>query len=433
MRLQYLMSDDQTSAAGRPRDSLAAIASLVRGEAAVWLREPGLGLAVDAAPLTIEEVEDARARFIRFEPVLSTLFPSGGWDGQIRSELIAYPGSGAPNLLVKCDHALPMAGSVKARGGVYELLCHVEELALRRPLISPGQSLEALLTPESLAVLEARRIVVASTGNLGFAVGLVARALGLQAEIHMSHDAKTWKKDRLKSIGATVIEHACDYTGAVARARSSAEAEDAYFIDDENSRRLFVGYAAAAAELAGQLSARGLTVGPDSPLIVYLPCGVGGAPGGVTAGLKQIYGQDVLAVFVEPVASPCVLVALAAGQGVPVSVYDLGLDNDTIADGLAVPSASPLVLQAIGRNIDAAVAVTDQAMVQWVRRAWAEAGLRLEPSGASGFAALALFIERARVAGLINPTATPIHVVWATGGSLLPEPEFSALLASDAA
>ena len=125
--------------------------------------------------------------------------------------------------------------------------------------------------------------------------------------------------------------------------------------------------------------------------------------------------------------------ALAAGQGVPVSVYDLGLDNDTIADGLAVPSASPLVLQAIGRNIDAAVAVTDQAMVQWVRRAWAEAGLRLEPSGASGFAALALFIERARVAGLINPTATPIHVVWATGGSLLPEPEFSALLASDAA
>lgn len=409
------------------------MAPLVRGETAVWLREAGLGLAIDTSPLTHEEVAQARARFERFEPVLAALFPSGGWDGKIRSELTAYPTPLTPNLLVKGDHALPMAGSVKARGGVYELLCHVEELALQRGLLSPGQSLEALLAPDSLAMLGARRVVVASTGNLGFAVGLVARALGLQAEIHMSHDAKAWKKDRLKAIGATVIEHACDYTGAVARARRSAQAEDAYFIDDEDSRRLFVGYAAAAAELAEQLSARGLVIGPDSPLVVYLPCGVGGAPGGITAGLKQIYGPNLLAVFVEPVASPCVFAALAVGHGAPVSVYDFGLDNDTIADGLAVPSASPLVLQTIGRNIDAAVAVTDKAMVQWARRAWTEAGLRLEPSGASGLAAVAPFIDQARAAGLLTDAARPVHVVWATGGSLLPEAEFSALLASDGA
>lgn len=361
--------------------------------------------------------------------MLRALFPANNWNGQISSDLIDYPMSSPPGVLVKCDHALPMAGSVKARGGVYELLCHVEELALGRGVLETGQSLETLLSPASLAVLGAHRIVVASTGNLGFAIGRVARALGLQAEIHMSHDAKTWKKERLRAIGATVVEHDCDYTGAVARARQAAAADDAYFIDDEDSRRLFVGYAVAAAELADQLSARGLTIGRASPLIVYLPCGVGGAPGGITAGLKQIYGEHVLAVFVEPVASPCVFAALAVGQGRPVSIYDFGLTNDTIADGLAVPSASPFVMQAIGRNIDAVVGVTDQAMVDWVRRAWAQASLRLEPSGASGFAALDPFNAQARAAGLIDSDTKPVHVVWTTGGSLLPEAEFAALLA----
>ena len=415
-----------------PDDALTMIASLVRGETAVWLREPGLGLSVDIAPLSPEEIAEARARFARFAPVLRALFPADDWDGQIRSDLVDYPIASAPDLLVKCDHALPMAGSVKARGGVYELLCHVEELALDRGLLSPGESLEALLSPASLAVLGASRVVVASTGNLGFAIGRVARALGLQAEIHMSHDAKSWKKERLRAIGATVVEHACDYTGAVARARQAAASEDAYFIDDEDSRRLFIGYAVAAAELANQLSARGLEIGPNSPLVVYLPCGVGGAPGGITAGLKQIYGEHVLAVFVEPVAAPCVFAALAVGQGRPVSIYDLGLTNDTLADGLAVPSASPFVMHAIGRNIDAVVGVTDQAMVQWVRQAWTQAGLRLEPSGAAGLAAIDPFISRARAAGLIDGDAKPVHVAWTTGGSLLPEAEFAALLAPEA-
>jgi len=37
----------------------------------------------------------------------------------------------------------------------------------------------------------------------------------------------------------------------------------------------------AAAELAEQLNQRGLKISTDTPLVVYLPCGVGGAPGGI--------------------------------------------------------------------------------------------------------------------------------------------------------
>lgn len=400
----------------------AALSALRRGEATLWRRPGPARLEADVAPLDAAETAEAQDRFGRFAPVLARLFPTGDWDGRVRSDLIAAPDDWS--LLLKADHALPIAGSVKARGGVYEVLCHVESLAEAAGLRAPGEPTLRLLEPEAAAVLSRHRLAVASTGNLGFAVGVAARAFGLRTEAHMSREAKAWKKQRLRAIGAEVIEHAGDYGLAVVRARDGARAEGAYFVDDETSRRLFVGYSAAAAELAGQLRGQGVEICARRPLIVYLPCGVGGAPGGIAAGLKAIYGADVRVVFAEPVSSSCVLAALAAGGGRPVSVYDLGLANDTLADGLAVASASPLALDAIGRNIDAVAAVTDTAMLRWVARAWREAGLRLEPSAAAALAAAEL--TRARAPDLVPAEA--VQVAWLTGGSLLPDAEFAGLL-----
>ncbi len=421
-----------THARSTPPDyaSQPTIARLRAGLPAVWLRPPQ-GEGKDPTPIEPQEIADAQARLERFRPILAALFPAAGWDGRICSPLRAYPRqSGLPALWVKCDHDLPMTGSVKARGGVYELLCRIEALALDTGLVAPGEGLRPLLDTAARAVFAQHRVVVASTGNLGFSIGLVARAFGLAAEIHMSHEAKSWKKERLRRTGAQVIEHPCDYTGTVERARAAAGAAGNYFIDDETSRLLFVGYATAAAEVAAQLRAHRVEIGAQSPLVVYLPCGVGGAPGGITAGLKRIYGEHVRCVFVEPVASACVLAALAVGNGSPVSVYEVGLDNQTIADGLAVPLASRLVMSSIGASIDAAVAVTDESMLDWVRRAWSASRLRLEPSAASGFAALPLFLEAAGNAGTPLPEQA-VHIVWTTGGSQLPEDQFTALLQGD--
>jgi D-serine dehydratase len=409
-----------------------AASQLRAGGPAVWLRPAGKPTE-NSTPLRAEEIEEARQRLERFRPVLATLFSgnAGDWDGRVRSALLDYPlQRDLPPLLVKADHDLPMTGSVKARGGVYELLCRVEALAVMNGIVKSGEPLAPLLTPAARTIFSEHCIVVASTGNLGFSIGLVARAFGLNADVHMSHDAKAWKKERLRRTGANVIEHPCDYTETVARARAAAKTNGSYFVDDESSRLLFVGYTTAASELAGQLEERGVKIGNDAPLVVYLPCGVGGAPGGITAGLKMIYGSAVHCVFVEPVASACVFAALAVGDGTAVSVYDLGLDNDTIADGLAVPVASELVLSSVAASIDAVVAVPDAAMLEWVRRAWNEARLRLEPSAASGFAAVLLFLAAAREAGSALP-AKAVHVVWTTGGSQLPEDQFTALLRGD--
>ncbi len=406
------------------------VARLRAGLPAVWLR-PGDAASINQTPVEPEETSEAQQRLNRFRPVLAALFPAAGWDGRIRSALLDYPQQdGLPSLLVKADHDLPMTGSVKARGGVYELLCRIETIALAEGVVEPGEALTALLDPAVRLLFSRYRVVVASTGNLGFSIGLVARAFGLAAEIHMSRDARSWKKERLRRTGASVIEHPCDYTETVARARAAASAAGSYFIDDETSRLLFVGYTTAAAELAEQLRQRRLEIGPATPLVVYLPCGVGGAPGGITAGLKAIYGDAVHCVFVEPIASACVLAALSVGNGSPISVYDIGLDNATIADGLAVPVASRLVMSSVGASIDAVVAVTDESMLDWVRRAWHDSRLRLEPSAASAFAALPLFLEAAHSAGTPLPPDA-VHVVWTTGGSQLPEDQFTALLQGD--
>ena len=91
---------------------------------------------------------------------------------------------------------------------------------------------------------------------------------------------------------------------------------------------LFVGYAAAAFELRAQLESAGVIISPDAPLVVHIPCGVGGAPGGICWGLHHAFPSECLRVlFAEPTGSPCVTVALASGMGAGVCVADLGIEH----------------------------------------------------------------------------------------------------------
>lgn len=409
--------------------------AVLRAEPTVWRNPHRRSSAAVLPDLALAEADmrAAAARWHRFAPLLARLF-DGLDGGRIDSPLTALPPAvaesvlgGAPGAVwVKADHDLPVTGCIKARGGVYEVLAYAERLAEAAGLLRAGTSYADFATPPFRDLFARHTVAVGSTGNLGFSVGVMARALGFAVEVHMSHDAKDWKKRRLRALGARVVEHPGDYGLAVATARDAfRDRADAHFVDDEDSTDLFLGYAAAALDLQRQLAAAGIAVDAGHPLVVYLPCGVGGAPGGVAFGLTLLFGDAVRPVFVEPVAAPCMLVQLAAGLDRPVSVYDVGLDNRTAADGLAVASASMLVARTVGPLIEAVVTVTDDALFRWLRALWDGAALRLEPSAAAGFAAVGPFVAAAGGTDLERAT----HVVWTTGGAHLPDAEFEAALA----
>ena len=395
--------------------------ALRSGREVAWLRDSVSDETALGPTIPSSEVDAAARRFARFQGVLARLFADKGWDGLVRSALLDAPACAGG--LVKGDHDLPITGSIKERGGVHALLAIVERISDRCHL-----ALDRLASAEAGDVLGRHTIVVASTGNLGFSVGVFARAFGLQAQVHMSADARGWKKERLREAGAQVVEHRCDYSETLQRARAAASATTCWLIDDESGRDLLTGYAVAGAEVREQLEARGTVVDAARPLVAYLPCGIGGAPGGITYGLKRYFGRAVVTVFVEPVASPCMLAALALGNGAPVSVYDYGCDNQTIADGLQVPVASKLVLDAVGGAVDAAISVSDPAMLQWMATLWDWSRLQLEPSAAAAFAARDLLLSAARHQQGWPPLNSATHLYWATGGSQLPKGEFTRLL-----
>jgi D-serine dehydratase len=380
-----------------------------------------------------ERIQAAIDRFERFQPLLAQLFPNelSNSSGAIHSELTVVPRiQGALGFslndgdwFVKGDHSLPVAGSIKARGGFHEVLEFAEKVAIENQLLQLGEDYSKLLSQEAKTLFSSYEVAVGSTGNLGLSIGVMAAALGFQSVVHMSLDAKEWKKDRLRARGVKVIEHQGDYEQAVKVGREMAENNPlCHFVDDERSTSLFLGYAASAAELKTQLIEQGITVSKERPLCVYIPCGVGGAPAGIAWGLAQIFGDNVYCYFAEPVQSPCFLIQMLANSGENPSVYDYGLNNRTEADGLAVPRASLLAARAMKRVLAGSYTVLDQTLFDHLAFAYQNEGISIEPSAAAGFSGPV----QLRIDGQYKSYAT--HIIWTTGGSLVPKEEFKKFL-----
>ena len=416
------------------------LSTVARGEPATWANPAAAptATALGDVGLSLADVQAASARLRRFAPWLATVFPDTAAAGgliesplrelpRLHAALAARAGHALPGRLwMKLDSHLPVSGSIKARGGIHEVLQHAERLAAAAGWLRPTDDHRRLATPEARAFFARHKLAVGSTGNLGLSIGLVGATLGFAVTVHMSADARQWKKDRLRAQGVTVVEHAADYGAAVAQGRREAQADPScHFIDDEHSTALFLGYAVAAERLLPQLAEAGITPDAEHPLHVHLPCGVGGGPGGVAFGLKLLLGDAVHCWFAEPVASPCMLLGLATGLHEAVSVEDIGLDNRTAADGLAVARPSGFVGRALRRLLAGAFTVTDDELFALLALAEREEGLRLEPSALAGVPGIM------RVASRLAPAraARAHHIAWATGGSMVPPADMAAYLA----
>ena len=420
------------------------IADLAEAKEVCWInpKKTPFAEAKDKLVFGPEAIAEASARLQRFAPLLAKIFPETAEQGGIiESPLTEIPDMkdllkekygadlGTGRLFLKRDSDLAVAGSVKARGGFHDVLKHTEDLALEAGIFTSREDDPMkLLQPEAIAFFKKHKVQVASTGNLGVSIGMMSAHLGYQAIVHMSADAKQWKKDYLRAHGVTVIEYAGDYGKAITEGRAISDADpDSYFVDDENSKELFMGYAVAAERLQKQLADEGVTVDEAHPLFVTIPCGVGGAPGGVAFGLKQIYGDNVHVLFAEPVQACCMVLGMATGLHNQICVQDIGLSGKTHADGLAVGRASSLVGKIMEPLLTGEVTLEDYKIYDYMRDLRDTEGLFIEPSSCAGFEGPVQFIKNAAFApyiekyGLSEALQNASHIVWATGGKLVPE------------
>lgn len=386
---------------------------------------------IEHSELTAKDIKDASDRLKRFAAYFKKVFPETEKDGG----LIESPVRFIPNmkkgleekykekirgdLLIKLDSHLAVSGSIKARGGIYEVLCVAEQIAIHQGGLKLTDDYAVLSEKKYKDIFSNYEIAVGSTGNLGLSIGIISAKLGFKVTVHMSADARQWKKDMLRSKGVTVIEYSDDYSVAVENGRNAAkENKYCHFIDDENSRSLFLGYSVAAERLKKQFDEQGIEINREHPLFVYLPCGVGGGPGGVAFGLKLLFGDNVHCFFAEPTHSCCMLLGMATGEHNNLSVKDFGVDNRTIADGLAVGRSSGFVGKQMYDFMDGCYSVSDERMSALLKMLADKESIYLEPSALAGMFGPVMLSKK------LGELPCGYHLVWATGGSMVPKDEY---------
>lgn len=422
-------------------EEIPVLDDLCRLEETIWINPHKISCkeALEKAVLDMEDILDASARLDRFASYIRTVFPeTKPSDGILESplrkisamqkEVMKRAGCEEEGQwYLKCDSHLPVSGSIKARGGIYEVLHFAEEIALREGGLKLEDDYSILAEAHYRNLFSGYSVAVGSTGNLGLSIGIMSAKLGFSVTVHMSADARQWKKDLLRSRGVTVVEYDQDYSLAVAKGRKQAEHDPlCHFVDDENSKTLFLGYAVAALRLKKQLEEQKIIADKEHPVFVYLPCGVGGGPGGVAFGLKAVFGEGVHCFFAEPTHAPCMTLGMATGLHHEISVQDVGIDNKTAADGLAVGRASGFVGRFMEPLISGCYTVSDENMYRMLALLADTEDLWLEPSALAGMCGPVWMMQKCTLPywekeGLDLRRKQATHIVWGTGGSMVPE------------
>ncbi|MEU0793449.1 pyridoxal-phosphate dependent enzyme [Amycolatopsis sp. NPDC005961] len=224
------------------------------------------------------------------------------------------------------------------------------------------------LSPQQLA----KGIAAYSSGNHAQAVALAARELGSSAVILVPEDTPQSKVDATRGYGAEIVTYD-RYTGdRVALGEALAADRGLALIPPYEHPHVIAGQGTAALELLED-------AGPVGTLVV--PVGGGGLIAGSSTAAKALR-PGIRVVGVEPEEGDDTKRSLEAGERVSIPV------PRTIADGQAASIPGELTFS-INRNlVDDIALVSDDAVREAMRFAFERLKLVLEPSGATGLAAL---------------------------------------------
>jgi len=245
----------------------------------------------------------------------------------------------------------------------------------------------ARLAPEQ----RERGIAAFSSGNHAQAVALAARLLGASAVILMPADTPASKLSAVRGYGAEVVTFDRYRDDREAMTRALAQERGLAVVPPYDDPDVMAGQGTAALELleeVGDLAA------------VVAPVGGGGLLAGTAVAAKAMQ-PAIRVVGVEPVAGDDTRQSLAAGERVRIEV------PRTIADGQAVAVPGELTFAVNRGLVDEIVLVSDDEIRAAMRFAFDRLRVVVEPSGASGLAAL--------LAGRLSPVPPRIGVILSGG------------------
>ena len=262
-----------------------------------------------------------------------------------RTPLLRLPGAalgvGCAELWLKLEH-LQRGGSFKARGMFNRM--------------------RALPIP-------AAGVVIASGGNAGIAVATAALALGVRCEVFLPELASAAKRQALAALQAQVVVAGAAYADALAACLARQQATGALLMHAYDQDEVVAGAGTLAAEIEQDA---GL---PERALV-----SVGG--GGLIAGIAAWFEGRCRVEALEPVGSPTLHAARAAGEPVDVAVSGLA------ADALGARRIGSIAWPICQRHVAASHLLPDAAILEAQRLLWTELRLAVEPAAALPLAAL---------------------------------------------
>jgi len=223
-----------------------------------------------------------------------------------------------------------------------------------------------------LTALERERgLITVSSGNHAQALAWAAGEAGIAATVFMPASASPVKVEASTEYGAKVVLHETVHE-ALAKADAVVANEGLVMIHPFDDPRIIAGAGTLGLEIAEDVE------GVD---VVVCPVGGGGLLSGVAVAIRGLYPKARI-IGVEPEGAAVMTQALAAGSLVRLET------TNTVADGLAPPTAGVLTLEIAQLLVDEVVTMPDEEILEGMRALMRYAKLFAEPSGGAAFGAL---------------------------------------------
>ncbi|HEV3464646.1 MAG TPA: threonine ammonia-lyase, partial [Actinomycetota bacterium] len=215
-------------------------------------------------------------------------------------------------------------------------------------------------------------VVAGSAGNPAQGVALAAKLTGHPATIFMPVNAPLPKVEATRNYGATVRMSGQAVDDCIASAKDLCRDGEAVFVPPFDDPLIIAGQGTIGLELASEA--------PEAATVV-VPIGGGGLISGIAAALAAVR-PEVRVVGVEAAGAPTMVASLEAGRCLRLERLQ------TMADGIALKSPSPLTLAHVQAYVEDVVLVSEEEISQALLLLLERAKAVVEPSGATALAAV---------------------------------------------